>query len=426
LGPGLIISAIIVGSGELIITPRLGSQEGFRLLWFIILGCFIKVFVQIELGRFAICRGVTTLQAMDSMPGPRFIVSWLLWLWLLMYFALVFQVAGMVGGLASVFSLVGMPLPVWLLVVLVGASVATLLVVGRYRLVERMSTALVALFTLCTLVAVGALQSTSYAITAEQILGGLSLGLPDKFTTAFAAFGIIGVGASELIYYPYWCLEKGYGRNVGPNDASASWHERALGWIRVMRIDAWVSFVLYTVATLAFYLLGAAVLHAKGLVVENSEMIPTLSHMYRETFGQWSMWVFLLGAFAVLYSTVFGATASNARLLADALGLFGLVKYRDAEHRTRTVKVACALLPFAFVTVFLLWGEPVSLVFVGALAQGLMLPFLGFAALYFLYRRTDAGLLPGKIWVGCLWFAAIAMGAVGLYKVAEEVGKRLN
>ena len=30
------------------------------------------------------------------------------------------------------------------------------------------------------------------------------------FTVAFAAFGIIGVGASELIYYPYWCLEKGY------------------------------------------------------------------------------------------------------------------------------------------------------------------------------------------------------------------------
>src|SRR6185436_4763321 len=71
LGPGLIISAIIVGSGELIVTPKLGAAVGFQLLWFIILGCFIKVFVQIELGRFAIANGLTTLQAMNSVPGPR-------------------------------------------------------------------------------------------------------------------------------------------------------------------------------------------------------------------------------------------------------------------------------------------------------------------------------------------------------------------
>ncbi len=114
LGPGLIISAVIVGSGELIVTPKLGAAVGFQLLWFIILGCFIKVFVQIELGRFAITNGMTTLQAMNIMPGPRFIVSWLVWLWLMMYIALVFQVAGMVGGLASVFELAGIPLKTWL------------------------------------------------------------------------------------------------------------------------------------------------------------------------------------------------------------------------------------------------------------------------------------------------------------------------
>ncbi|MDI1251292.1 MAG: hypothetical protein PSV13_20685, partial [Lacunisphaera sp.] len=43
LGPGLIISAMIVGSGELIVTPKLGAEEGFRLLWFIVLGCLLKV-----------------------------------------------------------------------------------------------------------------------------------------------------------------------------------------------------------------------------------------------------------------------------------------------------------------------------------------------------------------------------------------------
>lgn len=423
LGPGLIISAVIVGSGELIVTPKLGATVGFSMLWFIIVGCFIKVFVQIELGRFAISKGMTTLEALNSIPGPRFIVSWLLWLWLLMFFALIFQVAGMVGGLASVFSLAGMPLPSWMLTLAVSGSCAVLLVFGRYRLVERLSTSLVALFTFTTLVAVVALQTTPYAVTAAQITGGLKFHLPEKFTTAFAAFGLIGVGASELIYYPYWCLEKGYARNVGPPEDSPSWRERARGWIRIMNIDAWVCCAIYTTATLAFYILGAAVLHAKGLEVENSQMIATLSHMYRETFGQWSFWLFLLGAVAVLYSTVFGATASNSRLFADALSLFGLRKYREPEDRARMIKLGCVLLPCASASVYLLLGDPVSLVFIGALAQGLMLPFLAFAALYFHHKRTDPALKPGLTWSAFLWFSGLAMAVVGFYKVVEEVAK---
>jgi manganese transport protein len=426
LGPGLIISAVIVGSGELIVTPKLGAQVGFIMLWFIILGCFIKVFVQIELGRFAVSRGMTTLEAMNSVPGPRFIVSWLLWLWVLMYIALIFQVAGMIGGLATVFSLAGVNLRVGVLACGVGLATAVLLVVGRYKFVEIVSTALVAIFTLCTLVAVAALQTTPYAITAANLADGFRFSLPANFTTAFAAFGIIGVGASELIYYPYWCLEKGYARSVGPFEDTSAWRERAKGWMRVMRIDAWVCFAIYTTATLAFYLLGAAVLHAKGLVVANDKMIETLSHMYRETFGQWSYWFFLVGAFAVLYSTVFGATASNARLLADALQLFRILKYRDAAHRALAIKIACVALPIAFTTVYLVVEEPVTLVFVGALAQALMLPFLGFAAVYFYYRRTDKALLPGKVWAACLWFAAFAMTAVGAYKLGEELRKVLN
>jgi len=101
LGPGLIITAVIVGSGELIVTPKLGASVGFRMLWFIALGCLLKVFVQIELGRHAVTHGRTTLAALDGLPGPRLRVSWVLWLWLLMYAGLVFQVAGMVGGLRA-------------------------------------------------------------------------------------------------------------------------------------------------------------------------------------------------------------------------------------------------------------------------------------------------------------------------------------
>ncbi|MEO6246185.1 MAG: Nramp family divalent metal transporter [Opitutaceae bacterium] len=421
LGPGLIITAIIVGSGELIVTPKLGAEVGFRLLWFIILGCLVKVFVQIELGRYAITRGRTTLAALDTLPGPRVVVSWVLWLWLAMYLCLVPQVAGMVGGVATALRLGGMTIPLNVMVVLIGASCAGLLVVGRYRMVEAVSMILVGAFVLTTLVAVGALQFTAYAVTGAQLADGLSFRLPADLVTAFGAFGVIGVGASELIFYPYWCLEKGYARKIGPDDGSEAWRKRAAGWLRVLRIDAWMSFVLYTTTTVAFYLLGAAILHAKQLKVGNDNMVETLSFMYRDAFGEWSLWVFVVGAIAVLYSTIFGATASNARLLVDALGLFGVKRYRDESDRARWLKIGCVLLPVAFTAVFLIVGNPVQLVFWGAIAQGLMLPFLAGAALYFHHTGTHRGLRAGPISAACLWVGATLMTVLGGYQAITGV-----
>lgn len=421
LGPGLIISSIIVGSGELIVTPKLGAEAGFRLLWFIILGCLVKVFVQIELGRYALMHRRTTLEALNTLPGPRWIVSWVLWIWFGVFLAMVFQVAGIVGGVAKIFSLAGMQVPLAWLAVGIGTSCALLLLVGRYRLVEVVSTALVAIFVTATLAAVIALQGTEYAITSTHLREGFSFGLPDKLVTAFGAFGIIGVGASELIYYPYWCLEKGYGVRVGPNDGSAEWRERARGWLRILRIDAWTSFAVYTTTTVAFYLLGAAVLHAQHQQVENARMIETLSLMYRNVFGEWSLPLFLLGAFAVLYSTIFGGTASNARLLADSLRLVGLAQYRDAEANARAVKACAIVLAVAFTTVYILWSAPVSLVFIGAVGQGLMLPFLGLAAVYFHFRNPMPELRAGRISVAGLLVAAVSMTALGVYQVFDTV-----
>lgn len=417
LGPGLIISATIVGSGELIVTPKLGAEEGFRLLWFIVLGCLVKVFVQIELGRYAITRGRSTLEVLNELPGPRLLVSWVMWIWLGMYLSLVFQVAGMVGGTATVFSLAGISLPIPALAIGIGASCAVLLVLGRYRFVERFSTILVALFTLTTLVAVVALQGTPYAVTVTQLAEGLRFEMPEKLVTAFGAFGVIGIGASELIYYPYWCLEKGYGRHAGPDDGSTAWTERTRGWLRVMRIDAWVSFAIYTTATIAFYLLGAAVLHSQGAVVENNRMIETLSHMYRATFGQWSYLLFLAGAFVVLYSTIFSATAGNARLFADGLSVFRVVRFRDAEHRARWVKIGCVGLPIAFTGVYLLVGAPVSLVFVGAVGQGLMIPFLAVAAVWLHFRRQPQALRAGSLSLAGLFVATLLMSALGGWQI---------
>jgi hypothetical protein len=94
-------------------------------------------------------------------------------------------------------------------------------------------------FTISSIVAVAFLQGTAFRVTGSDLESGLSFGLPADLVTAFAAFGITGVGAAELMFYPVWCLEKGYARFVGPRDGSPGW-EAGGGWLRVMQWDAWL------------------------------------------------------------------------------------------------------------------------------------------------------------------------------------------
>src|SRR4051794_30585454 len=97
IGPGLILAASIVGTGELINTTALGAKQGFALLWLILISCVIKVFVQVEMGRYAITQGRTSLGAINTLPGPKFGASWLAWLWLFMMLATNGQLADMEG-----------------------------------------------------------------------------------------------------------------------------------------------------------------------------------------------------------------------------------------------------------------------------------------------------------------------------------------
>ena len=425
LGPGLIITASIVGSGELIVTTKVGADVGFTLLWFIIIGCLVKVFVQVELGRQAILEGLTTLEIFDRMPGPRFIVSWIVWLWLAMFVAVFFQASGIVGGAAEVFFAGRGEGARVFWVVAVAASGALLLLWGKYWVIQTFSTAMVAVFTLFTIVAVLALAGTDYAISWEQLSSGLSFQIPDDLTTAISAFGIIGVGATELVYYPYWCVEKGYARFVGSRHEGEdpAWEARAAGWLRVMHWDAWISAAIYTGATIAFYLLGAAVLHAGQLEVTDNDLILTLSQMYQKSFGAPGFWLFLCGAFMVLYSTFFVSTASNARLLADGLAVFGVIRYKSPRQRQLVTRAACVFFPALGATIFLsgVAKGTVTLVTIGAVAQALMLTPLAYCGLYLRYKRTPRVLAPGPVWDVFLWLSGISIAAVGFYKFVQIV-----
>ena len=484
LGPGLIIAGSIVGSGELIATTAVGAEAGFVLMWLIIIGCLIKVFVQIEFGRFSITSGKSTLDGLNEVPGPRKRVNWLCWCWLVFTVVALVQLGGIIGGVGQALAiqqplteagetvntrqdaeiriqvaesigarfegdeamaprlealtgeraeaeavLAGMdggagtsadPM-IW--AVIVTAVSMVLLVVGRYRMIQNVSTALVATFTLVTVFNLFYLQLLpEWRISWQELAQGMSFSVPEGkgLAVALAAFGIIGVGATELIQYPYWCIEKGYAKWTGPRDDSPEWERRARGWVKVLRWDAWCSMVVYTFATIAFYLLGAAILGRTGLNPDGDQMIRTLGQMYVPVFGEAAQAVFLVGAFAVLYSTYFVATASHARVCADALRVFGISAGCEESYR-RWVRVFCFTLPLLFLASYAFFKAPKQLVLAGGFMGALMLPLLGAAALYFRYRRCPAALAPGRLWDAGLWLSVAGLVVAGAYAFYTNV-----
>jgi hypothetical protein len=112
---------------------------------------------------------------------------------------------------------------------------------------------------------------------------------------------------------------------------------------------------------------------------------------------------------------VFAATAANARLFADAASVFKFTKYQNDDERHYMVKVGSVVLLVLSFLIFAFFGKPVTLVFMGAFAQGALLPFLAFAAIYFLYTRVDLRLHPSKLWKVFLTLSAICMALIGGY-----------
>jgi Mn2+/Fe2+ NRAMP family transporter len=423
LGPGFVLSAAIVGSGELIATTTLGARAGFVTFWVVLVSCLVKVTLQLEFGKHVIHTGESTMTSFNRLPGPHLgKASWTIWAWLLVQVFKLLQVGGIVGGVAITLhiALPGVSVTAWTLLVTVITSL--LVYRGYYGPVEKLSLFMMLGFTLLTLACVFFLQFTPYALTANQVVGGLKLGLPaEAVGVAIAAFGITGVGGDEIMYYNYWCLEKGYAAYTGPREDTPEWQRRARGWIGVMYLDALLALAVYTLVTAAFYLLGAAVLHGQGSVPEGYAMVETLSRMYTETLGPWAESVFLVGAFFALYSTLFTATASWTRIYADAFGQMGMFDFFDPKARKKAIAWMAWGFPLIWALLFLFIQLPVVMVLLGGFVTSILLLLVVYAALYFRYYRLPDSLRPGRAYDFALWLSAASIVLIGLYGILQTV-----
>ncbi len=401
IGPGIVVSGCIIGSGELIVTTTMGARHGFIFLWAVILSCLIKYPIQIELGRYCMTNHFTTIQALNQIPGPKWRnTSWIVYLF---FFAVILLISALSGILASVGGILGVNFTIfstniWHFIVFL--VVGLILWWGFYNVIENLVTALVASFSLVVLVSAFLIQGTPYACNLADLASGFRFEIPSGGgAIALGLLGSTGATAFEMFFYPYWILEKGYSTYAGKRPQGGdldAWHRRMGGWIEVMRTDALICTILATVLTIAYYVMGASILHRLEVKPAGLDVVKDLSGIFTATYGTWAYWFFMFGGFCTLFSTLVVFGSSWGRMWTDLMDSMGFKVWEDEKVRFTWVRAWQSL--FLVCCLAFAWGipKPVKMIIFGASINGLMLPFFALS-MVILARRVDLELRFNKL-----------------------------
>ncbi|MCE2461193.1 MAG: Nramp family divalent metal transporter [Pseudomonadales bacterium] len=438
LGPGIIVSGSIVGSGEILLTAGLGAVAGFTLLWFVLFSCWIKSLVQAELARYVVTTGDTYLRTLNRMPGrtaarveplrwsqpwrwwrPKVEVAWPIWFGLLGFVPGLVTSGGIIGGAGQALGLLldGVPF-----VPEVDGKAATgiaailvmlLLWTGRYGRIERILVVMVMSFTFTTIVCAALMQTTEFQVNADDIVAGFQFDFPLEFLfLAVGMYGATGVASGEIAGYTYWCVEKGYPSFIGGDREDPRWVTRAKGWIRVVQVDVLVTLVILTFATLSFYFLGAGVLHSQGLEPARGETVAILANMFTLTLGDWSTMLFIFGAFFILFSTVLSGLGAGSRSFPDLLVTFGFFPRQNLATRLKWTRGYIIGMPILSFLLYMFIERPIAMVIVGATFGAFMLPIQAIVTLYMQRKRMDPRVQPKKWVTWCIVGVFLAMATL--------------
>ncbi len=413
IGPSVVVTGSVVGSGSIVMTPLLGAAAGFMLLWWLLLSMWSKPIIQAEIARYIVVSKKTFLEAFADMPGFKTTIqgkttSWLVWF---MFIGVIPSIAGM-GGLAGAVAEAGntmfpfLTVEIW--VVISCLVTWMLLYFGSYKSLEKTLLVMVLFFSFMTMIIAIAMQSTDYQVSVAQISSGLSFSFPSEYLPlALAVFGFTGISYGEIMAYTYWCLEKGYAENSGNNV------EETKHWIKTMQTDVWVTVFFITLGTLPFFFLGAGVLYnipelQQALATSSFwdiDVIRSLQNMFSLVLGGWAKWLFIVLAFFVLFSTLLSGTAAFTRTISDYLISMGLVK-EQANTRKKLIKLIAFLIPFLSGLFYFVLPNPFTLLLIAGIWAAMGLPIVNIGALY-LVNKLEPELQPKITTKFILWASLV-------------------
>jgi Mn2+/Fe2+ NRAMP family transporter len=327
LGPGLLLAATGVGGGDLATASFVGDLLGTTVLWAAVVAAFLKYVVTEGLARWQLATGETLLEGVAHRLGRGVIGVFLLYFLLWAFFVGSAQMSASgvtLHALVPVFadardgkivfgvlaSLTGLALAFW----------------GGYRAFEiAMRVCIGTMFV--TVVATAALL---WPGTGAVLTGLFVPRLPTLDSEAIvwtvALIGGLG-GTLTVLSYGYWMREVG---RTGPED------------LRACRIDLGASYAITAVFGVAMMIVGSTV-HVEG---EGTQLLVALSDQLGTVLGPAGKWLFLIGTFGTVFSSLLGVWQAAPYIFADGWRL--LTSPRGApvtvDTRARPYRVFLVLL----------------------------------------------------------------------------------
>lgn len=364
IGPGLLVAATGIGAGDLVATLVAGSRYGYTLLWAAVIGCVIKIFLVEGAGRFSLSTGKTIFQGWKSLG------RWTTW-----YFGPYILIWGFVYGAAAMSSsalpLVALFPGVDLKIFAIAMGVAGGLVVwfGRYSAFEK----IIAFFVgVMFVTVVGAAIVTVPNLPA--MFTGLVPVIPDNgliYTLGLAG----GVGGTiTLAAYGYWLREKGW--------ASGK-------WMRVMRLDNSIAYVVSGVFVVAMLIVGAELLYSANIALSTGDRaLVQVADILEGRYGPVMSNFFLIGFFATSFSSILGVWNGVSLMFADFWGEIRKVPEDDPRRKLggsyyRFYVIWLTIPPIAL----LFLDQPVALIIAYGVLGALFMPFLSLTLLWLLNTK---------------------------------------
>ncbi len=373
IGPGMLVAATGVGAGDLATASIVGSKLGVAVLWAVVVGAFLKFVLNEGLARWQLVTGETLIEGAVKRFGRT--ASYLFLAYLLVWSvavgrALVSACGVTAHALFPVFedattgkvvfgvahSLLGVAL-VW---------------IGGYRLFERvMSVCIVLMFVTVVITAallrpdVGAvLQGLAWPSIPQLDVGGVAW--------TVALLGGVG-GTVTVLCYGYWIREEG---------------RESVQDISLCRLDLGVGYAATALFGIAMIIVGSTIEVEGG----GAGLLVTLSARLGESLGPAGRYVFLIGAWGAVASSLLGVWQSVPYLFAD---LWRLLTAGSREHvpdvDTRRLPYRCYLVALGLVSIAGLFASFVQVQMVYALLGALFIPVLALALLILNGRREWIG-----------------------------------
>ncbi|PPK88594.1 Mn2+/Fe2+ NRAMP family transporter [Neolewinella xylanilytica] len=373
LSAGLLVAATGVGAGDLVISALAGARYGYTLLWAIAVGAVLKFFLNEGLARWELATGTTLLEGWVERL-PRYLV---------IYFGvyLCFWACLVAGTLISYTGLVAhtlLPLPlsdaggtaVW------GAlhSVVALLLVrfGGFCSVE---VAMKVVISIMFVIVIGC--AVAVLPPAGEVLRGVLLPtLPaDRQSVLFSLALIGGVGGTlTIMCYAYWLREK-----------------RALDEVslRGVRLDLGVAYFLTALFGIAVTVIAAQL---RPEDVGGYRMVTGLAEQLATILGEAGYWVFLLGFWAAVFTSMVGVWSGVPYLFADLWQRYRR-RYAAGPNPVAALRTTAAypyfLLYLALPPVLLtIYQQPAWIGIAYAVSGAAFMPFLAGTLLYLNNRKA--------------------------------------